>query len=342
MARGDEQIKTQMLQMGFTGKWNPTADPLLLEKGDYSDLQNFQYKDRGIKGVSGYTRINNIVWTEQASGFGTSDIYEVAYNGTDLWVAAGSDSKVATSPDGVTWTQRDVTAIFGASDLIHALAYGNGKWVIASNSLGKIATSTDGITWTERTPPSSMAYFDAAYGDGIFILVGSGVKIQTSTDGITWIDRTSPVTSFAQSVGYDSGNDLWLIGGYGGKIYSSSDGITWALVSSAFLSNSVDTLVSNQVDLWFGGGTVGIGTSPDGITWTLRSAILVRCIAYNKVINLWVSVGDNGMKSSTDGITWATEAGVLANRSIANNQENLWVAVGDAGVIFTGFLPGSN
>ena len=65
-----------------------------------------------------------------------------------LWVAAGASGKLATSPAGVTWTQR--TSSFGATT-IFAVAHGGAQWVAVGDS-GKLATSPDGITWTQRAP----------------------------------------------------------------------------------------------------------------------------------------------------------------------------------------------
>lgn len=53
----DVQRKT--LQLGFNGKWDPVHDPLLIGKENYSDIQNLRYKDKGLKGVMGYSKINS-------------------------------------------------------------------------------------------------------------------------------------------------------------------------------------------------------------------------------------------------------------------------------------------
>ena len=67
--------------------------------------------------------------------------------GPSLWMIAGHSGLLATSPDGVTWTQR--TSSFGMSS-IYGLAHDGTKWVAGGYS-GKIATSPDGVTWTQRT-----------------------------------------------------------------------------------------------------------------------------------------------------------------------------------------------
>ena len=67
--------------------------------------------------------------------------------GAGLWVAAGQSGKLATSPDGTTWTQQ--TSSFGAS-YIRAVAHDGTQWVAAGAS-GLLATSPDGTTWTQQT-----------------------------------------------------------------------------------------------------------------------------------------------------------------------------------------------
>ena len=70
-----------------------------------------------------------------------------APGGSGLWVAAGASGLLATSPDGITWTQQ--TSSF-ATTTIRAVAYDGSQWVAAGTS-GKLATSPDGITWTQQT-----------------------------------------------------------------------------------------------------------------------------------------------------------------------------------------------
>jgi hypothetical protein len=62
--------------------------------------------------------------------------------------------------------------------------------------------------------------------------------------------------------------------------------------------------------LWCAVGTSGeIQTSPDGITWTARTAAggfsgLFRCVTHDQV-GLWCIAGANGeIQTSPDGITW--------------------------------------
>lgn len=45
-------------EMPFTGPWEPADDPLRLSKFAFADIKNMRYTDKGIKGVSGYSKIN--------------------------------------------------------------------------------------------------------------------------------------------------------------------------------------------------------------------------------------------------------------------------------------------
>lgn len=59
LPQGEDTPKQQLL-VPFTGKWDPVHDPILVDKGDFSDIQNFRYTEYGLKGVSGYTKINTV------------------------------------------------------------------------------------------------------------------------------------------------------------------------------------------------------------------------------------------------------------------------------------------
>jgi hypothetical protein len=109
----------------------------------------------------------------------------------------GTGGSVATSSDGVTWTDR--TAV-GSSWV--SVTYGTGtgdvRFVAASrdNGTNNIMTSPDGITWTLRSSATTSRPISVTFGDGLFVAVtdqGSGTqRVQTSPDGINWTLRTTP------------------------------------------------------------------------------------------------------------------------------------------------------
>ena len=65
----------------------------------------------------------------------------------------------ATSPDGVTWTQRTLPA---SADW-YSVTYGNGVFVAVAQGSSIAATSPDGITWTQRTLPVSADWIVVTY-----------------------------------------------------------------------------------------------------------------------------------------------------------------------------------
>jgi hypothetical protein len=124
-------------------------------------------------------------------------INQIAYNGTNLWVAVGAAGFLSTSTNGSTWTSR--TSGFGANS-VNSIAFGNGIWV-AVGAAGTITTSTDGTTWTARTSNMSTNQINhIIYANGYFVAVGSGGGatndggIISSTDGITWTRKSQTLT----------------------------------------------------------------------------------------------------------------------------------------------------
>ena len=121
-------------------------------------------------------------------------------NGTFAAVAFGTVA--ATSPDGITWTQRTMPA----TGTWQSVTYGNGTFVAIATNSNIAATSTDGVTWTQRTLPATADWHAVTYGDGTFVAVEGSKNIAfTSTDGVTWTQRTLPVALYWRSVTYGNG-----------------------------------------------------------------------------------------------------------------------------------------
>jgi hypothetical protein len=88
-----------------------------------------------------------VAWSQiPLPSFGTTNINAITY-GDLLYIAAGNAGKLATAPEGITWTQR--ASSFGTSP-IYATHYAAGLY-IAAGSTGKLATSSSGTLWTQRT-----------------------------------------------------------------------------------------------------------------------------------------------------------------------------------------------
>ena len=56
-----EGKKRRHKQQFFTGEWIPDEDPLKIGEENYADIQNLRFKDVGVEGVLGYSKINTSV-----------------------------------------------------------------------------------------------------------------------------------------------------------------------------------------------------------------------------------------------------------------------------------------
>jgi hypothetical protein len=173
-----------------------------------------------------------LTWTQRLGGL-TNNLYTAAYNGTNLYVAAGTSGLLYSSPDGITWTSR--TSGF-SSDTINRVAYGNGLWVAVGDA-GKITTSTDGTTWTART--SNMGVndiYDVVYANSIWVAVGLGGGttntggLTYSTDGLTWTRKSQSIAVGTQYHTVIWNGTNWIIGASLSDynyIYATTPSGTW-------------------------------------------------------------------------------------------------------------------
>lgn len=197
--------------------------------------------------------------------------------------------------------------------------------------------------WTSRTSTADYDWRSIAYGQGVFVAVSSGgliaSKVMTSTDGVTWTSRAAANSNQYACIAY--GNGRFVAISIGGELqnvmYSSDGGVTWTAVTSGY-SNAWEAVT-------YGGGlfvavaSTGSGrvmTSPDGVTWTLRTAPLNRWKALTYGNGQFVTVGESSASSpiatSTDGITWTQQSSPVSEDLYAVTYgANKYVALGYGG-----------
>lgn len=311
--------------------------------------------DRGVPlttSIAAWTEKNfSTLWA------GTGDaVWAVTY-GNGLWVIAGENGRMASSPDGTNWTSR--TSQFSA-DTIYGLAYGAGVYV-AVGTAGKISSSANGTAWTARTGAGGTDVFRAVvYGAGLFVAVGHKGICYTSPDGTTWTSRTSSFSTHASSqirglyyaVGrfVASGSDQSGVTDKG-QIAYSFDGITWTqVIDHGFTGNSSVQAVAYLPSLkrWIAAGVQGVSTaklalSPDGIWWTQSAAPdwgAPQQIAYFNGVVVLVSADpytEGRIFSSDDGVTW-TQRGTNAS----NDTSWLAIATDETRFLAVGAVQSSN
>lgn len=277
-------------------------------------------------------------WTTQNSNFGSTTIRSVFY-GDGLWAAGGRYGSLRTSTDGVTWTTRNSN--FGNST-INGISYGDNLWVAVggggAGADGQVRTSTDAVTWTTRNAGFSATVWQAARGNGLWVLAGHNGVIRTSTDGINYGTPTSNL-GFETIASVAYGNGLWVVGTWSGSMRTSTDGTTWTTINSNFGNTSIFSVAYGN-GLWIAGGSTGqLRTSTDGTTWTTQTSNFgntrINSVAYGN--GLWVAGGYTGqLRTSTDGVTWTTQtSNVSTTINSISNGNDLWIAVGYSGQIRT-------
>jgi hypothetical protein len=202
------------------------------------------------------------------------------------------------------------------------MCYGNGTFVMmdSANATTVCITSTDGYNWVERTVPTTGygGYTDVAYGNGVFVAVGSDGKALTSTNGISWTQRTIFAGSNFSPIRLVFGNGVFVAVGIWSStqqnIAVSTNGITW--VDKTFTADLISSLAFGNGRFVAIGGQPGISnsvlTSPDGYTWstvvtTGEGGNNWSDITYGNGIFVAVegsSAASSRSRTSTDGVTW--------------------------------------
>jgi hypothetical protein len=157
---------------------------------------------------------SGITWTQRMVGTGAA-FNQIAYNGTNLWVAVGNSGQLYSSSDGTTWTSR--TSGFGAQP-IYDVFFGNSLWVAVGGN-GVITTSPDGTTWTARTANmSTNTISQVIYANSLWVAVGDGGGstntggITYSTDGLTWTRKSQTLTVGASYSCVIWNGTNWVVG----------------------------------------------------------------------------------------------------------------------------------
>jgi hypothetical protein len=258
---------------------------------------------------------------------------QVAYNGSNQFVAVSSGGLPFSSSDGQNWVGRPLnpTSVMAGSACI---AYLNGTYIIFGSGSGTgIYTSTDGLTWQGRT--TTVVGQAAAFGASAYVVVGTGGSITSSANATTWTTRSGTGTNAFNDVTF--GNGVFVAVGAVGACYSSPDGTTWTSRSAGANDFNRVIYVAGSINLFIAVGAVGgIYTSPDGATWTSRSVGggTLNDIVYNSTSGLLVAVGTAGtIQTSSNGTAWTT-------RTLGDTTYNLSMVTWDGTRFFT--APQSN
>jgi hypothetical protein len=309
-------------------------------------------------------------WQTAVSGT-TANIYRVAY-GNGVFVVTG-DNYAAWSSNGTEWTLVNDTSAFNTSNGRHYVYFGNGYFIAPDGRSGgnskKWAKSSDGKIWTATGDTTNFGAAAGCYGNGKFLVSGSGGQIAYNTASDVSEDWTiigSEVTGFTGSGGTTwinaiaFGNDTYVAGGGNGRIIWSTNADTWteATVKSNGEPASVifDGAGKFVGSIAFGGGRfIAIGGddnnpptkvawSTDGKTWTesnlnhtagKESGARYCSSAYGDGVFV-MTARDGSASYSTDGDNWTEIVDIKFNAATPNGVcygNGKFVIVGASGTI---------
>lgn len=224
---------------------------------------------------------NGSFYSEQVTQAPPVTVRAMAY-GNGVLVMLGYSSAATTNylysrDRGKTWRTGTLP-----SGRWSAVIFANGKFVAVGVTGGVTGpgaiTSTDGLNWTAAGNLStSIDWAGIAWSDTLLLYVavgaaggGGGTTVAASSpDGVTWTPRTMPTSSVWSAVVWGGGKFVAV--SQGTAAATSVDGITW--VARSIASGSyLDVAYGNGVFVAAGSqGSPALATSPDGISWTVRT-----------------------------------------------------------------------
>ena len=249
--------------------------------------------------------------------------------------SAGNANKdaILTSPDGVTWTRRNMP-FASNNDLMNRIESYSTRIFTSGNISNRTYTSTDGTTYTNQTNVASqqgcLAYSPTL---NMWIVCGFNVVYYTTNNGTSWSNVA--VTINPANCLWSSGAGAFFIFPRGQNfILKSTNGTTWTTISSVLnsaysyyaigYSSTLNTImaIADSVSLVY--------TSTDnGVTWNAvlsggTNELLFysggTCSLYwSSDLYCWIVTGVSGTCISETGVYWSrihSSASVPSNPTI--------------------------
>lgn len=242
------------------------------------------------------------------------------------FIAVGQRGLIATSSDGINWTARDSGTDYDLYAVTYSAAHNKH---IAVGIIGTILISADnGITWTSKNSGTTKNLFSIACNNPSAI-IGSGVErcviggsslTLISDDSLLWTAGGNPHVTYPNP---EPDSDILGFSGQGGA------------------SILVKSLLWDGNRFIAAGGSSGLLTSTDGISWTQqiegKKGLILNSIAWDEA-STYIATGDRGsIVISTNGIDWlaSTMTGVTASILDTIWTGSQFAAVGTQGTILS-------
>lgn len=220
------------------------------------------------------------------------------------WAVMDNEVLLKSTDGGLNWT---IAVGFGTpvnNGLCHTntsrapqgLMSANGMvFAFSSNVPGFMVGNTATNSWSYKNPSgANTTYYAAAYGAGLYVVVGAGGAIYTSADLNTWTQRTSGTATLLTYV-VSSGNEFIA----GGASYAarSTDGITW---SNTGVSGALCTYSAGKFYILQNSSTLLISSTGASGTWSSNAFVtqsFMRPFKYGVMLfggnsnSAWISQG---------------------------------------------------
>lgn len=243
-------------------------------------------------------------------------------------------------PTAVPADAEDLTRWSLLNSQLRAATEGGGVFVAVGKN-GFILRSTNGSQWDRVTSGVDKDLSDVAYGNGIFVAVGSGIAL-VSTNGLSW-QAYSPSSFYPNSIAF--GNSFFVTLSWN-AVHTSNDGINWNTVDiSSVTSNYMTHILYGDgvfVAVGYGGTIITSDVSPYA-TWIPQASHTARALWQVTHGNgTYVVVGESGtVITSSNAQDWTVETtGITQTLMAVGFGNGVFVLSGgnsssDAGHIWT-------
>lgn len=232
--------------------------------------------NRSTDGISWTSIWPGSVLDTPAAGVLPTDLNDIAYaNGVYVIVGnlSGGTAVILTSTDGETWVRRSTTLATTLNTIAWSPTLG---MFLAGGNGGYTVTSSDGITWATGTRVGTTEILKIEWGGTQFGLVsGSGNVIYRSSNGTSFTGAT-PAAFSVNDICYSANLGLWAVArttGAGSIVITSPDLISWTprAITNLSATNSAYGIHWDGTRFIVTTNGGGVGTSTDGVTWTLTN-----------------------------------------------------------------------
>jgi hypothetical protein len=267
-----------------------------------------------------------LLWTG-SNYVGSQDKDAPSVAATESFMVAWFGGQTYSSVDGTTWVAGSGTfsQYGGRKPVWNGTMWqvpGDGAWY-----------SQNGLNWVRWTGSGATA---AAWNGRVWVMLINGTMM-VSTDGYTWSNASGAGNTALN--GGDPRQTLWdgtrfitpvTKSGATDTYAYSYDGRVWygSGILAPFTSTSFMWTITWNGSIYVAGGTPGLVSSPDGITWTTRvGGTVTSPVEWGG--GQFMAILNGSIYTSTNGTSWTQRShGVLASPRYVAWNGNAWYATG--------------